>query len=320
MSGRPGRARWPRPGSPTSRSAPRSSPAWTTRLDHRARPAGPGGARHRRRPGRGGRSGAAAAARPGPPAPACPRCGSTDRRGGLRFGATACTALYRCTRLRRAVRPGEGAVRQASGGPSTRSRSRRWTGCATTPSRSPSRSPTSCADGATRSGRAVAHRAPDRRRRRAPPRRTRSARRPAARPASAYGEIPGGLFSALAGRRGGPATWSRCRRPTGRFTRRPGRGRPARAASPPARASRRCCRSPPRCWPARRRARDAALRQPAGGDGRCSSRSSADLKNALRTPVRPGPRARPGSRATSSCSAAGSTPSGSRRLLGALVP
>ena len=103
MDGDP-RARWPRPGSSTSGSTTRLSPAWTTdwiapearrklaRLRHRAAAAPAGVAPSTSRASV--RCAARAIRWP------CPRCGSTRHALLAQFGSTACKAQYRCEACR----------------------------------------------------------------------------------------------------------------------------------------------------------------------------------------------------------------------------
>jgi ring-1,2-phenylacetyl-CoA epoxidase subunit PaaD len=59
-------------------------------------PAGPGAAGGSGRPGGSGGPVPLGLPRRPPPAPACPRCGSARTQEVSRFGATACTSLWRC--------------------------------------------------------------------------------------------------------------------------------------------------------------------------------------------------------------------------------
>ena len=106
-------------------------------------------------------------------------------------------------------------------------------------------------------------------------------------------EVPGGLFSAwLVARASRPGDEVEVLPPTGPFTADPRRRRPPRAASRPGPASRRCCRSPRRCWPRPGRPGDVALRQPAHRPVMFAE-ELADLKDRYPARLRAGPRAVP---------------------------
>ena len=210
-----------------------------------------------RRPSRAGISPPGPARRAGPVpislsptrrASSCPRCGRRRRRLTSEFGATACKALYRCTPLPRTVRARQGDLsdrraRSAQRAPSTPLTVPRSSSCATTPWRSPSTCPTSCAEAYAFAAGSVAHPAPRHRRAGAPPRLLdlragRRARRASASARSPAGCSPRGWSTRSAGRRDRGAD------PDRQLPRRPGARVAGTCASPPARASRRCCRSP----------------------------------------------------------------------------
>ena len=188
----------------------------------------------------------------------------------------------------------------------------------TTPPRSPSTCPTSCARRTpSRPGSRSPCAASSTARSTAAP--TRSAPRPAPRPRIGVREIPGRAVLLVAGARGragrrgrgadaAPAASGPTRPPAG-----------GTCASPPGPASRRCCRSRRTVLANPSAAGDAALRQPDDrlGDVR---RGAGRPQEPLRRRGSSSSTSCPASRATSSCSPAGSTPTGCAGCSTALVP